>query len=165
MRYHGSFKREPWHYPAIAPIVKRWWKLRYRLMPYILEEAKQTTETGYPMVRALMMHHADDRQTWHIDDEYYFGSQFLVAPVMNDKGVRDVYLPEGKWVHFFTGERFEGGRWLKNVASPLDIMPLYVKEGAKIAIYPDIEPQHTDQMDLSKAEVLTIDETFNGFEF
>ena len=165
MRYHGSFKREPWHYPAIAPIVKRWWKLRYRLMPYILEEAKQTTETGYPMVRALMMHHADDRQTWHIDDEYYFGSEFLVAPVMNDKGVRDVYLPEGKWVHFFTGERIEGGRWLKSVASPLDIMPLYVKEGAKIKIYPDIEPQHTDQMDLSKAETLTIDEQFNGFEF
>lgn len=165
MRYHGSFKREPWHYPAIAPIVKRWWKLRYRLMPYILEEAKQTTETGYPMVRALMMHHADDRQTWHIDDEYYFGSEFLVAPVMNDKGVRDVYLPEGKWVHFFTGERIEGGRWLKNIASPLDIMPLYVKEGAKIKIYPDIEPQHTDQMDLSKAETLTIDESFNGFEF
>ena len=79
--------------------------------------------------------------------------------------MRDVYLPEGKWVHFFTGERIEGGRWLKSVASPLDIMPLYVKEGAKIKIYPDIEPQHTDQMDLSKAETLTIDEQFNGFEF
>lgn len=165
MRYHGSFKREPWHYPSIAPIVKRWWKLRYRLMPYILEEARTTTETGYPMVRALMMHHPDDRQVWHIDDEYYFGSQFLVAPVMNSEDKRDVYLPEGRWVNFFTGERFEGGRWLKGVECPLERMPLYVKEGAEISLYPDLNPQHTDQMDLTKAEKLVIDETFNGLKF
>lgn len=165
MRYHGSFKREPWHYPAIAPIVKRWWKLRYRLMPYIVEEARRSTETGYPMVRALLMHHADDRQVWHIDDEYYFGSEFLVAPVMNSKDKRDVYLPEGQWVDFFTGERFEGGRWLKGVECPLERMPLYVKEGAEISLYPDLDPQHTDQMDLSKAEKLVIDATFNGLKF
>ncbi|MBR4052903.1 MAG: alpha-xylosidase [Alistipes sp.] len=165
MRYHGSFKREPWHYPTIAPLVKRWWKLRYRLMPYILEEARRSTETGYPMVRALLMHHADDRQVWHIDDEYYFGSEFLVAPVMNSEDKRDVYLPEGRWVDFFTGERFEGGRWLKGVECPLERMPLYVKEGTEISLYPDLDPQHTDQMDLSKAEKLVIDATFNGLKF
>ncbi len=165
MRYHGSFKREPWHYPTIAPLVKRWWKLRYRLMPYIVEEARRSTETGYPMVRALLMHHADDRQVWHIDDEYYFGSEFLVAPVMNSEDKRDVYLPEGQWVDFFTGERFEGGRWLKGVECPLERMPLYVKEGAEISLYPDLDPQHTDQMDLSKAEKLVIDATFNGLKF
>lgn len=165
MRYHGSFKREPWHYPTIAPLVKRWWKLRYRLMPYIVEEARRSTETGYPMVRALLMHHADDRQVWHIDDEYYFGSEFLVAPVMNSEDKRDVYLPEGQWVDFFTGERFEGGRWLKGVECPLERMPLYVKEGAEISLYPDLDPQHTDQMDLTKAEKLVIDATFNGLKF
>lgn len=165
MRYHGSFKREPWHYPAIAPIVKRWWKLRYRLMPYILEEAKVATESGFPMLRALALHHADDRTVWHIDDEYYFGQEFLVAPVMNAEDKRDVYLPEGEWVNFFTGERHEGGRWLKGVEVPLDVMPVFVKAGAKISIYPDVEPQHTDQMDMSKAEILTIDEQFNGFKF
>ena len=165
MRYHGSFKREPWHYPAIAPLVKRWWKLRYRLMPYIVEEARRSTETGYPMVRALLMHHPDDRQAWHIDDEYYFGSEFLVAPVMNSEDKRDVYLPEGRWVDFFTGERFEGGRWLKGVECPLERMPLYVKEGAEISLYPDLDPQHTDQMDLTKAEKLVIDATFNGLKF
>lgn len=165
MRYHGSFKREPWHYPTIAPLVKRWWKLRYRLMPYIVEEARRSTETGYPMVRALLMHHPDDRQVWHIDDEYYFGSEFLVAPVMNSEDKRDVYLPEGRWVDFFTGERFEGGRWLKGVECPLERMPLYVKEGAEISLYPDLDPQHTDQMDLTKAEKLVIDATFNGLKF
>ena len=134
-------------------------------MPYIYEEAKAATETGFPMLRALLLHHADDRQVWHIDDEYYFGSQFLVAPVINAEGRRDVYLPEGRWVNFFTGERYEGGRWLKGVEVPLDQMPVYVREGASISIYPDEEVQHTDQMDLQKAETLTIDETFNGFKF
>ena len=165
MRYHGSFKREPWHYPTIAPLVKRWWKLRYRLLPYIVEEARRATETGYPMVRARLMHHPEDRQAWHIDDEYYFGSEFLVAPVMNSEDKRDVYLPEGRWVDFFTGERFEGGRWLKGVECPLERMPLYVKEGAEISLYPDLDPQHTDQMELSKAEKLIIDATFNGLKF
>ena len=117
------------------------------------------------MLRALLLHHADDRQVWHIDDEYYFGSQFLVAPVINAEGRRDVYLPEGRWVNFFTGERHEGGRWLKGVEVPLEQMPVYVREGASISIYPDEEVQHTDQMDLQKAETLVIDETFNGFKF
>ena len=117
------------------------------------------------MVRALLMHHPDDRQAWHIDDEYYFGSEFLVAPVMNSEDKRDVYLPEGRWVDFFTGERFEGGRWLKGVECPLERMPLYVKEGAEISLYPDLDPQHTDQMELSKAEKLIIDATFNGLKF
>ena len=74
MRYHGTCKREPWHYPVIAPIVKKWWKLRYRLLPYIVEQGKKACESGYPMVRALIFHHPHDRQCWHIDDEYYFGS-------------------------------------------------------------------------------------------
>jgi alpha-D-xyloside xylohydrolase len=83
---------------------------------------------------------------------------------MNDEGVRDIYLPEGQWVDFFTGERIEGGRWLRGVEVPLDRMPVYVREGAAISIYPD-EVECTDEMDLSKAETLTIDNTFNGFKF
>lgn len=165
MRYHGTSKREPWHYPAVAPIVKRWWRLRYRLLPYILEQAKRTSETGFPMLRALLLHHPDDRQVWHIDDEYYFGDTFLVAPVMNSRGVRDIYLPEGRWVDFFTGERFEGGRWLKGVEVPLDRMPVYVREGAGIDLYPDEEISCTDRMDLSRAERLVIDERFAGLKF
>ena len=164
MRYHGTNKREPWHYPAIAPIVKRWWRLRYRLLPYILEQARRTTETGFPMVRALLLHHPDDRTCWHIDDEYYFGEEFLVAPVMNSRGVRDIYLPEGQWVDFFTGERHAGGRWLKGVEVPLDRMPVFVREGAEIDLYPD-DVQCTDEMDRSRSERLVIDERFEGLAF
>lgn len=162
MRYHGTNKREPWHYPAIAPLVKRWWRLRYRLLPYLLEQAQRCVETGFPMLRALLLHHPDDRQVWHIDDEYYFGDAFLVAPVMNSRGVRDIYLPEGRWVDLFTGERFAGGRWLKGVEVPLERMPVFVREGAVIPLYPDEEVPCTDRMELSRTERLTIDEHFKG---
>ena len=164
IRYHGSFKREPWHYPAIAPIVRRWWKLRYRLLPYIVEQSETACRSGWPMLRALLMHHPGDRQVWHIDDEYYFGSDFLVAPVMNDEGRRDIYLPEGPWVNFFTGEHLEGGRWYYGVEVPLDQMPVFVRPGACIPLYPN-DVACTDQMDLAHAVLLEITPDFRGYQF
>ena len=172
MRYHGTCKREPWHYPRIAPIVKRWWKLRYKLLPYIIDQSEKACQSGYPLVRALLMHHPHDRQVWHIDDEYYFGSEFLVCPVMNARhtstdesksgvGTRDIYLPEGLWVNFFTGERLEGGRWFYNVEVPLDQMPVFVRPGAAIQIYPD-DVDSTDDIDLSKAITIGITKDYKG---
>ena len=163
LRYHGTCKREPWHYPVIAPIVKKWWKLRYRLLPYIVEQGKKACESGYPMVRALIFHHPHDRQCWHIDDEYYFGSEFLVCPVMNSENKRDIYLPEGLWVNFFTGERLEGGRWYYDVEVPLDQMPVFARPGALIKMYPD-DVDCTDQMDLNKAVTIEITKDYKGTE-
>jgi alpha-D-xyloside xylohydrolase len=76
----------------------------------------------------------------------------LVAPVMNSENKRDIYLPEGKWVHFFTSEVFEGERWLKNVVVPLDEMPVFVKQGAEIPMYLE-DVSCTDDMDLSKITI------------
>ena len=161
MRYHGTCKREPWHYPAIAPIVKRWWQLRYRLLPYIIEQSELACKSGYPMVRALLFHHPHDHQCWHIDDEYYFGSEFLVCPVMNSENKRDIYLPEGLWVNFFTGERVDGGRWYYDVEVPLDQMPVFVRPGAQISVYPE-EVDSTDDMDLNKAITIRITKDYKG---
>lgn len=161
MRYHGTNKREPWFYPAIAPMVKKWWKLRYKLLPYIYEQSKKATHSGYAVLRALIFEHPADKMCWHIDDEYYFGDDFLVAPVMNSEDCRDVYLPEGEWVNFFTGERIRGGQWLKGVKVPLDEMPVYVREGAVIPVYPE-DVDCTDEMDLDKSVALKIDEHFRG---
>lgn len=163
MRYHGTCKREPWHYPHIAPIVKRWWKLRYALLPYIIEQSEQACQSGYPLVRALLFHHPDDRQVWHIDDEYYFGSEFLVAPVMNSDNRRDIYLPEGLWVNFFTGQRLEGGHWYYNVEVPLDQMPVFVRPGSLIKMYPD-EVDSTDDMDMSKTITIEIEKDYKGLD-
>ena len=108
-----------------------------------------------------MYHHPEDRTCWHIDDEYYFGDSFLVAPVMNSANRRDVYLPEGSWINFFTGEVVEGGRWLKDVAVPLEEMPVYVREGSVIPVYPEAV-ECTDDMDMSKEADIVIDKTFKG---
>ncbi|WP_303324461.1 alpha-xylosidase [uncultured Duncaniella sp.] len=161
IRYHGTSKREPWHYPAIAPIVKKWWKLRYGLIPYIYAESERATVSGSTLVQALIFHHPDDRTCRHIDDEYYFGDSFLVAPVMNSENRRDIYLPEGKWVNFFTGEVADGGRWLKDVEVPLDEMPVYVKYGSDIPFYPEAV-DCTDQMDMAKTVSLHVDDEFKG---
>ena len=164
MRYHGTCKREPWHYPAIAPIVKRWWKLRYKLIPYIIEQSELACKSGYPIVRALLFHHPHDRQVWHIDDEYYFGNDFLVCPVMNSHNRRDIYLPEGLWVNFFTGERLQGARWYYNVEVPLDQMPVFVRPEAVIRLYPD-DVDSTDDMDLSRAVTIEITKEYKGTSF
>lgn len=161
IRYHGTCKREPWHYPNIAPIIKQWWKLRYQLIPYICEQSRKATTTGWPLVRALLMHHPHDRNVWNIDDEYYFGDSFLVCPVMNSRDERDIYLPEGLWIDFFTGDRFEGGRWHYGVKVPLERMPVFVRLGEMIPIYPE-SVDCTDQMDLQKTITLEISHTFSG---
>ena len=163
MRYHGTCKREPWHYPAIASIIRKWWRLRYKLLPYIMEQAETCTKTGWPMLRALLMHHPGDRQVWHIDDEYYFGSEFLVAPVMNSDCRRDIYLPEDLWVNFFTGEKLAGGRWYYDVEVPLDQMPVFVRPGARIRLYPD-DVDSTDDMDMSHAVTIEITNDYKGTE-
>ena len=164
MRYHGTCKREPWSYPRIAPIVKRWWRLRYKLIPYIVEQSKAATESGFPIIQALIFHHPKDKVCWHIDDEYYFGNTFLVCPVMNSRQERDIYLPEGKWINFFTGESYEGGRWLYGYACPLELMPIFVRPGAEIALYPE-DVDCTDEMDMHKTARLKIDDNFRGYNF
>lgn len=162
IRYHGTSKREPWCYPEIAPIVKKWWKLRYALIPYIYQQSMTAIQEGNPLLQALIIHHPDDKTCWHIDDEYYFGNDFLVAPVMNSESRRDIYLPAGKWVNFFTGEKFDGGRWLNEVIVPLDTMPVFAKYGADIQVYPE-EVECTDEMNLDKAVILKMDNDYKGY--
>ena len=149
MRYHGSHKREPWFYPSVAEIVKKWWRIRYWLIPYIIEESEAATTSGYPVIQAMLMHHPEDMTCWHIDDQYYFGRKLLVAPVMNSDDRRDIYLPEGEWVDIFSGERFQGPAWLKKKDVPLDTMPVFCRPGTEISVY-EPEVESTDDIDFSK---------------
>jgi len=162
LRYHGSSEREPYEYPEIADIARKWLNLRYALIPYLAEEGKKATTSGYPVLRALIFHHGDDPTCWSIDDEFYCGDSFLVAPVMNGEGIRDVYLPSGTWIDLWSGREIEGGKWLKGVMSPLDLMPVFVKSGARVSVYPEIV-QSTKEMDLSKIKSISFDKTFKGF--
>ena len=162
IRYHGSFKREPWHYPTIAPIVKKWWRLRYRIIPYIIAQSEKACKSGMPLLQAMLLRHPHDRQCWHIDDQYYFGDDFLVCPVMSATGKRDIYLPEGLWINFFTGERISGGRWYYDVDTPLEQMPVYVRPGAMIPMY-DYDVDSTDDMDLTRSTLFEINTNYHGY--
>jgi alpha-D-xyloside xylohydrolase len=163
LRYHGTSKREPYSYPDISKLIRRWFKLRYALLPYLLEQSKKVNKTGFPMLRAMLLHDPDDRMTWHIDDQYFLGDDFLVAPVMNENNHRDIYLPKGSWVNFFTGAKTVGPCWLRNFECPLKDMPVWVPEGASIPVYP--EPVDcTDRMDFSKVLRININESFSGID-
>ena len=102
LRFHGSSAREPWEYPAVADLVREWLKLRYALIPYLLREADESVSTGMPMFRSLVFHHEEDPIVWTIEDEFYCGGSFLVAPILNAAGVRSVYLPAGERIDFWS---------------------------------------------------------------
>ena len=117
--------------------------------------------SGKPLIQALLFQHQEDRQVWNIDDEYYFGNEFLVCPVMNAENRRDIYLPEGAWVNFMTGERLQGGRWYYNMEVPLDQMPVFVRPNAEIKMYAQ-DVDSTDDIDLSLSTNIHINDKFQG---
>ncbi|HAK47466.1 MAG TPA: alpha-xylosidase [Spirochaeta sp.] len=160
-RYHGTSPREPWYYPSIAPLIKKWLNLRYMLIPYLAVSADNVSNSGMPVLRAMLLHHPEDPTCWNIDDQYYIGDSILVCPVMNDEGKRNVYLPEGCWRDFWTGSKIKGGCWLMNIESAIERLPVYITEGANIPVYP--EPvQCTDEMDEKKIVTLKSDQSFSG---
>ena len=124
------------HNPNVEPICREYLELRYRLLPYTYSAARETHETGVPMMRALWLYYSDDPLAAARADEYLWGRDILVAPVA-EKGAssRTLYVPRGTWYDFWTGERVEGGR---EISRPVDLrtMPLYVRAGAVIPTGP-----------------------------
>ena len=109
--------------------------LRYRLLPYLLGHAHRAAAAGVPLARALVVDHPDDPTTWHLSDQWLLGDDLLVAPVANPEGDRRVYLPDGEWVHWFTGEHHHGPTWL-TTHSPIDHFPLYQRAASLIPLAP-----------------------------
>ena len=127
---------EELNHPEVEPILKRYLELRYRLMPYLYSAVKDTTETGLPLMRALWLHFPDDPESVARGDEFLWGRDILVAPVVEKGAIsRRLYLPPGVWIDFWTEERVEGGR---EITRPVDLetMPLYIRAGAVIPFGP-----------------------------
>ncbi len=141
-RTHGSRKyNEVWSYGKQAePILTKYLKLRYALLPYIYSLAYKTYETGAPFMRALFMDFPTDRNVAAIGDEYMFGPALLVAPVTHQGATsRTVYLPAGtNWYNFWTGECVDGGRSIK-VDAPIDVLPLFVRAGSILPLGDPVE--------------------------
>lgn len=161
-RYHGTRAREPWEFPTIAPTIKRWWRLRYALLPYIVEQSRAATRSGLPLLQAMAIQFHTDRNVWHIDDQYMFGEKILAAPVMNGDDRREVYLPQGEWVDLFTAQHYQSaGQWFGFESIPIDQMPLFARPHTSIEVCRQ-EVECTDQIDWSKCETIVTDDRFEG---
>jgi alpha-D-xyloside xylohydrolase len=149
-RAHGAPPTEPWLYnESFVKAFRQCAELKYRLMPYVYAQAKECCEKGLPMVRALFVEFPHDAGSWLVEDEYLFGSQVLVAPMMESGTERNVYLPAGKWIDYQTGKIYEGGWHNIQIGSIPAI--ILVRDGS---VLPHIQlAQCTDEMDWSQIEL------------
>lgn len=138
-RCHGAGNdnsREPWSFGEEAErVFIKYDTLRYRLLPYIYDQARRSSETAKPLLRHLVIDYPDDPNVRGIEDEYLFGDSFLVAPVLaplETTRERRLYLPAGTWVDYWTKQAVESrGEWITREVD-LETMPLYVKAGSII---------------------------------
>jgi alpha-glucosidase len=124
------------HNARVEPILKKFLELRYRLLPYTYTIARECCDTGLPMIRALWLHYPKDAQAVTRGDQFLWGRDILVSPVV-EKGAtnRRVYLPRGAWYDFWTEQRLEGGREI-DCSAELETIPLHVREGAILPFGP-----------------------------
>lgn len=127
---------EVWSYGEdCQKIMTKYLFIRERLRPYIKAQMQKTHTDGTPIMRPLFYDFSGDAAAWDVDDQYMFGPDVLVAPVIEENAVqRSVYLPAGAtWTNVWNEERFEGGQTVV-VDAPIDIIPLFTKNDAKLPI-------------------------------
>ncbi len=134
-RLHGSTSyRVPWAYDEESVDVVRFFtKLKATLMPYMYRNAIETSKTGVPMMRSMVLEFTEDKNCSYLASQYMLGDSLLVAPIFNDKSMAEYYLPEGTWTSLLSGEVKEGGKWYKEEHGYCSI-PLYVREGSIVAM-------------------------------
>ncbi|MEV8532455.1 TIM-barrel domain-containing protein [Streptomyces sp. NPDC051211] len=147
----GYHDKQPWRFaePYLS-INRKYLKLKMRLMPYLYTMSRVAHETGVPSTRAMVLEHpADPVARGNLTSgQFMAGDSFLVAPVVSDTAVRDgIYLPAGTWTDYWTGKTYAGPGWLNGYAAPLDTLPLFVKGGAIVPMWPQMN--HTGEKPVS----------------
>ncbi len=152
MRGHSALttaQHEPWVFgDRVEKICREYIELRYRLLPYLYTLFWEAATTGAPIVRPLLYHFPNDPQTFTLSDQVMLGSSLLAAPIYRP-GVehRAVYLPEGRWYDWWSGEVIDGPTHIL-VHAPLERMPLYVRAGSIIPMAPVM--QYVDERPLDQ---------------
>lgn len=134
-RLHGSSSyRVPWVYDEEAVDVVRFFtRLKASLMPYLYKTAIDTSRSGVPTMRSMVLEYTEDKTCHYVDKQYMLGDNLLVAPIFNDQSIAEYYLPKGIWTDFFTGEEKEGAGWITEKHGYLSI-PLMVKENSIVVM-------------------------------
>lgn len=137
-RAHGAPPTEPWLYnKEFTDYFRKCAEMKYSLMPYIEKEAEECAANGWPMFRALQVEFPEDPGVWQIEDEYMFGKDFLVAPLLTQTKKRSVYLPAGQeWVNYQSGKTYAPGWHTLTPEGELDCI-IMVRKGAEI---PTVKP-------------------------
>lgn len=148
MRAHTtrrSLDQEPWSYGlAHEAINRRAIELRYELLPTIYNEMREASVTGIPAMRPLVLEFPDDPKVADVDDEFLWGRDLLVAPVLREiTNEREVYLPRGDWYDYWTGKRFAGAQTVR-IPVTLATLPIFVRAGGIVFRHPVV--QHTGEL-------------------
>jgi len=137
-----NLMKQPWIFgEPYTTYNRKYMKLKMRLTPYMYTYSREAFDTGVPAVRAMVLEFPNDPVTWSKRTQYQFmsGEWFLVAPVYEDSPIRnDIYLPAGRWIDYWDGQEFNGPMVLNGYAAPLDKLPLFVKAGAIVPMYPEM---------------------------
>jgi alpha-glucosidase (family GH31 glycosyl hydrolase) len=145
LRLHSAFEnpkdgnlRMPWVYGKEGiDLVRKFFDLRYRLLPYIYTCTRSAYDDAIPLNRPLYLEYPDLGAAYNHPDEYFFGKEFLCAPILDSTGERDVYLPPGKWFDYFSGKIVDGNQTI-HTRHPLETFPLFVRDGAIIPTRPGL---------------------------
>ena len=148
-RAHGAPPTEPWLISeSFTDAFRQSAEMKYQLMPYVYAQAKDCSNRGLPMVRALFVEYPEDPGAWLVEDEYLFGAQILVAPLMESGTGRMCYLPKGKWIDYQSGQVYSDGfQYIEAGSIPCVIL---VRDGSLIPHVP--VAQSTDKIEWDKLE-------------
>jgi alpha-D-xyloside xylohydrolase len=135
-RIHGIGPREPWYFGEEAEAIsKQWLEFRYQLIPYLYACAQDAAASGLPIMRAMPLAFPHDHPAWPFDEQYMLGPSLLVAPIIQPGGQKSVYLPQGTWFDYWSGEEIQGGRMI-DCQMPLERIPVFGREGCILPLGP-----------------------------
>ena len=146
----GTRYQEPWQFDEeTVAIYRKAVELRYHLIPYYYDLFFTGEKTGLPILRPLVLHYEEDETARSLNGEFLVGENLLAAPVVNQGETKKlVYLPQGDWYDYLTGEKLRGPAWIIKDA-PLHTCPLYVKAGTILPVWPAqqfVGERDTDQV-------------------
>ncbi|MBC2002179.1 alpha-xylosidase [Listeria booriae] len=132
-RYHGNVEyRVPWIFDEEAvDVTRKFTKLKMRLMPYLFKQAVTAHKEGVPVMRPMVLAYTEDPAAATLDRQYMLGENLLVAPIFNDQGQAEFYLPKGKWTNILTEQVYDGGQWVSEHHDYMSL-PLLAKENSII---------------------------------
>jgi Glycosyl hydrolases family 31 TIM-barrel domain/Glycosyl hydrolase family 31 C-terminal domain/Domain of unknown function (DUF5110) len=150
---NADAERRIWAYPyPCAKAMRDAFLLRYRLLPYIYTAARNSYDTGVSMIHPLYYEYPDINEAYGFGDEYFFGNDLIVAPVVSPisqdslLASEDVWIPPGTWVEWYSGEKLQGPKVMRR-SYALDEIPIFVRDGAVIPMQSEKQSADIENVD------------------